>query len=157
MALDMPPTARKPPEFILEIFADASTAKDLISSVLHVVFFHRYFPSLRPKTSTILDLSLPYVDDVEIETLIDQRVGAFVDGIKQGLRNQATGGAGGGGGMTSRGEIVVKFFERKRRRTWYKSEEESCWEAWVIKFTLATPRSETGMLFPLSSPFPAFP
>jgi autophagy-related protein 101 len=129
--MDLP---RRPPEFILEIFADAPLARDLVTGILHTIFFHRFFPSIRPKTQEVLDLTLPYVDDVELETLIDQRVRAFIDGIKMSTRS----------GTSPRGEVAIMFFEKRRRRTWFKSEEEVCWEQWVVKFTLANPRTELG-------------
>jgi len=46
--------------------------------ILHTIFFHRFFPSVRPKTRDVLELTLPFVDDVELETLIDQRTATLV-------------------------------------------------------------------------------
>jgi hypothetical protein len=28
---------------------------------------------------------------------------------------------------------------------WFKSEEEVCWEQWLVNVTLATPRTDSGM------------
>jgi len=33
--------------------------------ILHTIFFHRFFPSVRPKTRDVLELTLPFVDDVD--------------------------------------------------------------------------------------------
>lgn len=46
--------------------------------ILHTIFFHRYFPTLVPQTHEVLDLTLPYVAEPELETLIDQRTTALV-------------------------------------------------------------------------------
>ncbi|MCJ1307541.1 hypothetical protein MMC25_001187 [Agyrium rufum] len=67
---------RPPPEYVLEVFADPANIKDVVRAILHTIFFHRYFPTLRPSTIEVLDrLTLPYVSDPELETLIETRVG----------------------------------------------------------------------------------
>lgn len=48
------------------------------AGILHTIFFHRYFPTLSPRTHEVLDLTLPYVAEPELETLIDQRTAALV-------------------------------------------------------------------------------
>jgi hypothetical protein len=80
------------------------------------------------------------VDDVELETLIDQRTATLVRQLDtssdQGARNTGV-----------RGLMAVQFFEKKRRKAWgfMKGEEEVCWEQWTLDVTLATPRTESGM------------
>lgn len=160
---------RNPPEYFLEIFADTNSVKDVLKGketpfikiypchfvrililqpgVLHLIFFHRYFPSIRPGSVDILDLTLPTVNDVELETLIDSRANAL---IRQHLSTPSNSYSGGNG---VRGRIAVEFFERKRKKagTWFggltsKGEEEVCWEIWTLDVTIATPRTESGML-----------
>lgn len=116
--------------------------------VLNLIFFHRYFPSIRPITFDVLDFTLPAINDADLETLIDSRVSA--------LTHQHVSAAGaqdgkvGGGGV--RGRIAVEFYEKKRRRSnmWFgglagKGDEEVCWEIWTLDVTIATPRTESGM------------
>jgi autophagy-related protein 101 len=108
--------------------------------ILHTIFFHRFFPSIRPKTRDVLDLTLPVVEDVELETLIDQRTTALVRqlGASSDMGVRSTG---------VRGQIAVQFFEKRRRKAWFtKGEEEVCWEQWTLDVTLATPRTESGKL-----------
>lgn len=68
------------------------------------------------------------------------------------LTSPSTFGAGVGG---SRGEIAVQFFDRKRRKTgitggWLgrlgggQTDDEVCWESWVVEVVVARPRSEAG-------------
>lgn len=106
--------------------------------ILHTIFFHRFFPSIRPKTRDVLDLCLPFVEEPELETMIDQRTAALVRQLDassdMGMRNTGV-----------RGLMAVQFFEKKRRKAWFtKGEEEVCWEQWTLNITLATPRTESG-------------
>ncbi|KAH8702569.1 autophagy-related protein [Talaromyces proteolyticus] len=135
---------RNPPEYFLEIFADTNSVKDVLKGVLNLIFFHRYFPSIRPGFVDVLDLTLPTVSDVELETLIDSRVNALV---RQHLSTPSNSYSGGNG---VRGRIAVEFFERKRKKSgmWFggltgKGEEEVCWEIWTLDVTIATPRTES--------------
>ncbi|KAN0086963.1 Autophagy-related protein 1010 [Elaphomyces granulatus] len=135
---------KTPPEYFLEIFADTISVNDVLKSVLHLIFFHRYFPSIRPETVDILDLTLPAINDVELETLIDARVTSLV---RQHL-SPSSNTYGGGNGV--RGRLAVEFFEKKRRRAglWFgglagRGEEEVCWEIWTLDVTIATPRTDS--------------
>lgn len=105
-------------------------------AILHTIFFHRYFIAIAPLTRDLLDLTLPAVDDVDLETLIDQRTAALVRAIES--THQQRG----------RGQLVVQFFEKKRKKTYFfgKADEEVCWEQWTLDVTLATPRTDSGTL-----------
>ncbi|KAI1674447.1 duf1649 domain protein [Pyrenophora tritici-repentis] len=127
---------RRRPEYNLEIFADAACVKDVVKAILHTIFFHRYFTSISPLTRDLLDLTLPAIDDVDLETLIEQKTFALVRAIDS--THQPRG----------RGQIVVQFFEKKRRKTYFfgKADEDVCWEQWTLDVTLAQPRTETDVL-----------
>ena len=109
-----------------------------------MIFFHRYFPSLRPSTIEVLDLTLPFVTDPELETLIDTRVYQLVRQLSSTTSPNSS----------VRGQIGIQFFEKRRRKAgglgWFtgggKAEEEICWEIWRLEVTLATPKTETGEL-----------
>ncbi|CAG8952045.1 hypothetical protein HYALB_00004445 [Hymenoscyphus albidus] len=128
---------RKPPEYIIEVFADPSSVKDVVRGILHSIFFHRFFPSIRPSTRDVLDITLPVVTDVELETLIEQRTASLV--------RQFDASSDMGARKNVRGTMAVQFFEKKRRKGWFnnKAEEEVCWEEWTLDVTLATPKTET--------------
>lgn len=137
---------KTPPEYFLEIFADTTTVRDVLKGVLNLIFFHRYFPSIRPTTFDVLDFTLPAINDEDLETLIESRISALV---RQHSSSAASAHEGGGG---VRGRIAVEFYEKKRRRSgiWFgglagKGEEEVCWEVWNLDVTIATPRTESGM------------
>ncbi|KAI9758322.1 MAG: hypothetical protein M1815_003527 [Lichina confinis] len=126
---------RRSPEYILEVLADPTSVKDVVKGILHTIFFHRYFPSIRPKSRDLLDVTLPVVDEVELDTLIDQRATALIRQIDTTSNRHSNSG---------RGQVVVQFFEKKRRKAWFaKAEEEVCWEQWTLDVTLATPRTES--------------
>lgn len=147
---------RRSPEYNLEVFADPQSAKEVVKGkhvpfspqqeltsspgVLQTIFFHRFFPSIRPSTLEVLDLSLPVVNDVELDTLIEQKATMLMRQLDttsdMGVRSSGTG---------VRGQVVVQFFEKKRRRTWFaKGEDVVCWEQWTLDVTLASPRTENG-------------
>lgn len=104
-------------------------------AILHTIFFHRYFTSISPLTRDLLDLTLPAIDDVDLETLIEQKTHALRRAIDS--THQPRG----------RGQIAVQFFEKKRRKTYFfgKADEDVCWEQWTLDVTLAQPRTEAGM------------
>lgn len=117
---------------------------DYPPGILHTIFFHRTFPAVRPIDRDVLDITLPAVDDVDIETLIDQQATALVRQMDHGTYSSYSGGNG-------RGQLAVQFFEKrqpsKQRISSYffggRAEEEVCWEEWTIDVTLARPRNET--------------
>jgi autophagy-related protein 101 len=141
---------RRPPEYIIEVFASSESVKDVVRGLMRslsrlrlltltLLRRHITHPSIRPKTRDVLDLTLPFVEDVELETLIDQRTATLV-------RKLDTSSDMGARNTGVRGLMAVQFFEKKRRKAWFtKGEEEVCWEQWTLDVTLATPRTESGM------------
>jgi len=132
---------RAPAEYILEVFADQTFVRDIVKGVLHTIFFHRYFPSIRPSLRDLphLDITLPYIaDPPEFETLIDARTTALI--------HQLTSSNTPNGGV--RGQIAVQFFDRKRRKSGWLTgigrgnEEEVLWEEWLVEVTIARPKTE---------------
>ena len=167
----MEPRQTPPEHYSLDIFADASSVRDVLKGrpisftvlsassidksigVLNLIFFHRFFPSIRPISFDVLDLTLPAINDVNLDTLIDSRISALV---RQHLSSPISSPGGiydNGGGSGVRGRMAVEFYEKRRRRssgTWFsglagKGEEEVCWEVWTLDITIATPRTESGM------------
>ncbi|RYP26026.1 hypothetical protein DL768_011836 [Monosporascus sp. mg162] len=166
-----------PQEFILEAFADPPSVRDVVKGILHTIFFHRFFPSVAPRSREVLDVTLPYVADAELDTMIERRADELaqqldaerINNYNNNSAKTAIGGSrgggggaaglgiggvgGGGGGGDGRGTITVQFFEKKRRKAWYGGrDEEVCWESWTVKVTVAEPRTESGE-FLLSSLF----
>lgn len=148
-------------EYVLEVFSDQNFVRDIVKGVLHTIFFHRYFPSIRPslytptsatsytstRTQESLPVPLPAIDEPpEVSAAIDAHTNALVSQLTSS--SSTSPGAGG-----SRGEIVVQLFDRKRRKTgitggWLgrlggvQTEEEVCWEEWVLQVVVARPRTE---------------
>lgn len=127
------------------------------AGILHTIFFNRFFPSLVPRTRDVLDLTLPYVDDDELETMIEQRAFALerqLDAERSSVVGNSNNGSGG------RAQVAVQFFEKRRRKAWLaRGDEEVCWECWTVKVTVAEPRTESGASNPdfciVLPPFPA--
>ncbi|KJZ78968.1 hypothetical protein HIM_01741 [Hirsutella minnesotensis 3608] len=112
------------------------------AAILHTIFFTRFFPSLTPRTRDVLDLTLPYVDDAELETMIDQRASALERQLDAERSSSAATAAPNGNG--GRGQVAVQFFEKRRRKAWLsRGDEEVCWECWTVKVTVAEPRTES--------------
>ena len=93
-------------------------------------------------TIEVLDLTLPFVSDPELETLIETRVGQLSRQLASTSSPKSS----------VRGQLAVQFFEKRRRKGgglgWFtgggKADEEICWENWCLEVTLATPKTETG-------------
>lgn len=136
---------RGAPEFILEAFADPNSVRDIVRGILNLIFFLRFFPTIIPKTRDVLGLDLAYVPEAEIETLIEQRVATLVRQLEaeRSQPHHANHHLGSGNG-SGRGQVTVQFFEKRRRKTWYtiRGDDEVCWENWVIKVTVAEPKTE---------------
>lgn len=139
---------RRTPDYTLDLFVDPTSAKDITKAILHTIFFHRYFTPITPIARDLLDLTLPAIDDVDLETLIDQRATQLVRDLS------SDDGAGRGGGAAGRegrgrGQLAVQFYEKKRRKGYFgfgKQEEDFCWEQWTLDVTLAVPRTETDVI-----------
>jgi autophagy-related protein 101 len=56
---------------------DRDYAREVLRGILHAIFFHRLFGSIKPKTFEVLDISFPGVADAEIERLVEEKVAAF--------------------------------------------------------------------------------
>lgn len=143
----------RPLTYTLDLFADPTFAKDIIKAVLHTIFFHRYFTPIVPLSRDLLDLTLPAIDDVDLETLIEQRADSLVQELGSGQGGGGGSGAGarfggvGGVAGASRGQLVCEFYEKRRRKAYFsfgKGDDEVCWEQWTLDVTLAVPRTETG-------------
>jgi len=108
--------------------------------VIHTIFFHRLFNPLHPSTHEVLDITLPYVSDPDIESLIEQRTNSLIRQLDV-ASNQSSPQYGS---KPTRGQIVVQFLERKRRKGWFvaKADEETVWETWIVEITLTSARSE---------------
>lgn len=138
---------RKTPDYTLDLFADATSAKDVTKAVLHTIFFHRYFTPITPISRDLLDLTLPAIDDVDLETLIDQRAAQLVRELSSDGSGRGFGGIAAGREGKGRGQLAVQFYEKKRRKGYFgfgKQDEDFCWEQWTLDVTLAVPRTETG-------------
>lgn len=140
---------RRPPEYILEVLSDPFSLKDIIKALLHTIFFHRYFTPIRPLTRDLLDITLPTIDDVDLETLIDQRATALVRQMdsQAGYSYGGSGGGGFNGDGGTRGQLAVRFFEKKRRKTYFsfgKGEDDVCWEQWILNVSLTRAKDEMG-------------
>lgn len=155
---------QRPQEFILEAFADPASVRDVVRGILHTIFFHRFFPPLAPSSREVLDITLPFVEDAELGTMIEKRAAELAreldaerthsnsSGSHVPLHHhlsQQRGTAAGAGSNGGRGNISVQFFEKKRRKNWYmraaygNGDEEVCWECWTVKVTVAEPRTES--------------
>lgn len=133
MALERKPT----PEHTLDIFADPANVKSVTKGILHTIFFHRIFAGVRPISRDILGVTLPASDDVDLETMVDDRAAELVQHLD----------------AHGRGQLAVLFFEKRRKKaTGYgmggffggksQQDEQLCWEQWLLDVTLARPRNE---------------
>ncbi|RMZ83594.1 hypothetical protein DV738_g942, partial [Chaetothyriales sp. CBS 135597] len=141
--------AQLPREYILEVFADQSFVRDIVRGVLHTIFFHRYFPSIRPSlytpsasgasqhhsstatgagSSTTASAARAPSSLHSSQSLVvplpaifePPEISAAIDSHTAALVSQLTSPSPGNVPPGgSRGEIVVRFFDRKRRKSGY--------------------------------------
>lgn len=111
-----------------------------MAGILHTIFFHRVISTFRPATHDILDTTLPYVSEDDVESLIEQRTNTFVRQVENASTQQSPQYQT----KTARGQVVLQFLEKKRRKGWFgaKAEEDMVWENWMLDITLSTARSE---------------
>jgi hypothetical protein len=110
--------------------------------ILHTIFFHRLFTPVLPSTHDVLDTTLPYVAEDDIERTIDARATSLLralDTTGTPLSPQYHAS------KPAHGTIVVQFLEKKRKKGgWFiaKADEEAVWEVWILNVTVTGARSE---------------
>lgn len=111
--------------------------------ILHTIFFHRFFTPIGPATHDVLDITLPFVAEDDIDTLIETKATTFVRSLDN-PSNQLSPQYNPKSLGPSRGTLVTHFLERKRRKGWFiaKADEETIWETWILDVTLTAARSE---------------
>ena len=88
----------------------------------------------------MLDITLPYISEDDIEELIEQRTNAFVRQLDSASTQQSPQYQPKAG----KGHLVLQFLEKKRRKGWFvaKADEETVWENWIVEVSLTSARSE---------------
>jgi hypothetical protein len=110
--------------------------------ILHTIFFHRLFTPVSPSTHDVLDTTLPYVTEDDIERTIDARATSLLralDTTSTPMSPQYHAS------KPAHGTVVVQFLEKKRKKGgWFiaKADEEAVWEVWILNVTVSGARSE---------------
>ncbi|KAI4744432.1 DUF1649-domain-containing protein [Aureobasidium sp. EXF-12298] len=126
---------RRVASFSIDVFADKANAKDVVTGILHTIFWYRIFANLDPSWHDVLGIPVPWIQDVDLQTLIEQRVDQFVRQTDGDVNDQ---------NQNNRGQVVVQFSERERRRKkgWFGAKDEDLvWETWTLNIALASPRT----------------
>ncbi|CAO3566718.1 unnamed protein product [Mortierella alpina] len=77
----------------------------------------------------ILDLTIPVIDDPEVDKLVDEKIAAFVKAVDSNPQ--------------SKGQIGLMFYEKRTKRAWFSStSSEVCWEQWAITINVVTNTNE---------------
>ncbi|KAF9143971.1 hypothetical protein EC957_002565 [Mortierella hygrophila] len=118
-------THYQPVMFPVELTVERSYLKDALRAILHTVLFHRVFANIKPRDMDILDLTIPIIDDPEVDKLVDEKIAAFVKVVDSNPQ--------------SKGQIGIMFYEKRTKRAWFSStSSEVCWEQWAITFNVVT-------------------
>ncbi|KAJ2451321.1 hypothetical protein EV183_003693 [Coemansia sp. RSA 2336] len=99
---------------------ERSFVEPVVKAILHTIIFHRYFGNVVPRDTTILS-SITYasVENTEVINTVDAKVHELVQSLSPVV--------------DSKSQISLYFTETKPRRAWFsRSEEEICWEEWII-------------------------
>ncbi|KAG0364642.1 MAG: hypothetical protein J3R72DRAFT_433837 [Linnemannia gamsii] len=114
-----------PVMFPVELTVERSFLKDALRAILHTVLFHRVFANIKPRDMDILDLTIPIIDDPEVDKLVDEKIAAFVKVVDANPQ--------------SKGQIGIMFYEKRTKRAWFSStSSEVCWEQWAITINVVT-------------------
>ncbi|KDQ51157.1 hypothetical protein JAAARDRAFT_73804 [Jaapia argillacea MUCL 33604] len=119
------------PIITIDLVLDRHSTKEVLHAILHSILFHRLFGTVKPQTFEVFDVTMPGVDDKDMEQLVDDKVDAFWKGIE--------------GGSNKRGQIIITFSEKKPKKSWfqvYMGEEEVPWEQWIVNAEIRQPKSE---------------
>ncbi|KAK5808497.1 hypothetical protein F5H01DRAFT_352206 [Linnemannia elongata] len=118
-------THYQPVMFPVELTVERSYLKDALRAILHTVLFHRVFANIKPRDMDILDLTIPIIDDPEVDKLVDEKIAAFVKVVDANPQ--------------SKGQIGIMFYEKRTKRAWFSStSSEVCWEQWAITMNVVT-------------------
>ncbi|KAG0263729.1 hypothetical protein BGZ95_003738 [Linnemannia exigua] len=114
-----------PVMFPVELTVERSYLKEALRAILHTVLFHRVFANIKPRDMDILDLTIPIIDDPEVDRLVDEKIAAFVKVVDANPQ--------------SKGQIGIMFYEKRTKRAWFSStSSEVCWEQWAITINVVT-------------------
>ncbi|KAG0303043.1 hypothetical protein BGZ97_002066 [Linnemannia gamsii] len=118
-------THYQPVMFPVELTVERFYLKDALRAILHTVLFHRVFANIKPKDMDILELTIPIIDDPEVDKLVDEKIAAFVKVVDANPQ--------------SKGQIGIMFYEKRTKRAWFSStSSEVCWEQWAITINVVT-------------------
>ncbi|KIK37116.1 hypothetical protein CY34DRAFT_810651 [Suillus luteus UH-Slu-Lm8-n1] len=119
------------PTVTIDVILDRHSAKEVLTTILHSILFHRLFGTVKPQTFEVLDVTMPGVSDPEMEQLVTEKVDIFWKGIESGANK--------------RGQMIVTFSEKKAKKSWfqvYVGEEDVPWEQWIVNAEMRQPKSE---------------
>ncbi|RPA86153.1 DUF1649-domain-containing protein [Ascobolus immersus RN42] len=121
-----------PQTFSLDVVAERNHVSDIVRAIISTIFFHRFFPAVRPKTRDVLDLTFPSIDDPKLDAQIDAQVSSLLEGFNNGTSK-------------SSGRISVQFYEKRRKKSgWFlRADEQVCWEEWVLNVKLVSARTDS--------------
>ncbi|KAF9966856.1 hypothetical protein BGZ70_001022 [Mortierella alpina] len=119
----------QPVTFPVELTVERTLLKDALRAILHTILFHRVFANIKPRDMDILDLTIPVIDDPEVDKLVDEKIAAFVKAVDSNPQ--------------SKGQIGLMFYEKRTKRAWFSStSSEVCWEQWAITINVVTNTNE---------------
>ncbi|CAO3566717.1 unnamed protein product [Mortierella alpina] len=119
----------QPVTFPVELTVERTLLRDALRAILHTILFHRVFANIKPRDMDILDLTIPVIDDPEVDKLVDEKIAAFVKAVDSNPQ--------------SKGQIGLMFYEKRTKRAWFSStSSEVCWEQWAITINVVTNTNE---------------
>ncbi|KAI9672211.1 MAG: hypothetical protein M1831_002025 [Alyxoria varia] len=167
------------PEHVIRLEVEPSSARDAIKGkltfvfvfifydcTLHTIFFHRLFAAIRPITRDVLTLTLPAIDDPDLESLIHDRATSLVRLVHNSANRSGKAVVPADtttGAAPKWSNLRVRFYEKRRKKASYSffgrgagtADEQVCWEAWTVAVRpLADARGGGGDSGPGARPAP---
>ncbi|KAJ3188969.1 hypothetical protein HDU85_004686 [Gaertneriomyces sp. JEL0708] len=122
----------------LEITVDRYYLSASLKALIHSILFHRRFTPEKPVDVDVDSLGVTYVklENPEVERAVEEKVRMLEKAL-----DPTTG--------RNKGQLALMFFEKKskQKKSWFaKTEEDTCWEQWVLSVAVREVRSEREQL-----------
>ncbi|KAK9480358.1 autophagy-related protein [Lipomyces japonicus] len=133
-------------QITIDIVLDKLLVREVLKAVLSSIFFYRVFGQVKPLVPTreVLDITYASIEDAVLEAQINDKLTLLNATLEASSQNASNLLPTNNLSAKVQGQVCIAFYEKKTKKAWFsKSEEEVCWEKWVINVTSINPRTDS--------------